>query len=634
MRRLLTASIPLFFFLAALSAHPVLASGDPARQAEARALEKRLYDHPYWRTLLHYQTGFRGLRSRVDDPGFFLSENGATDPRAELLAFIRALYAPLDPENEKAHAACRFPARLRFVVEELGLDPSQLPMPECRVFREMLDRLDPVSASIVFPAAYMNSPASLFGHTLLTIRTRQGTELTSQAVNYAAVTTDTFGPSYAVKGIFGLYRGYFSMQPYYVKIQEYSDVSRRDIWQYTLNLSPEEIGRMFAHLYEMEGIWSDYFFFDENCSHALLFLLDAARPGLGLADQAGLWVIPVDTLRLALENGLAEDRQFRPSKATRMQRMADRLSGPGLGLALSAARGAEEPGAVLASGLPDREKGLALDLSAETLQFLLTSRKLTEEAYRKQYLSVLKARSTLAAAGQEAEAPAPPPAPPEDGHRSALLAFGGQSVDGEAHATLRFRPAYHGLVDDARGFAPGAQIFFGDFLARMSLEDNNWEMERMAFIDILSIAPRDALFSPVSWAARLGFERRVMDDGTDDLVGFLTAGRGWAWEVGPLGTAYGFAMGDSEFFGRVEQDFALGPAVQAGLLSRITDRFTIHAFSRYTHFVLGDYHDRLETSVDAQVHLSRNHAVQAEAHLVRSRGFWTPEYSLAWNLYF
>ena len=32
------------------------------------------------------------------------------------------------------------------------------------------------------------------------------------------------------------------------------------------------------HTYEMDKIYSDYYFFDENCSYDLLFLLDAARP--------------------------------------------------------------------------------------------------------------------------------------------------------------------------------------------------------------------------------------------------------------------------------------------------------------------------------------------------------------------
>ena len=38
------------------------------------------------------------------------------------------------------------------------------------------------------------------------------------------------------------------------------------------------------HTHEMDKIYSDYYFFDENCSYDLLFLLDVARPWIGLTD--------------------------------------------------------------------------------------------------------------------------------------------------------------------------------------------------------------------------------------------------------------------------------------------------------------------------------------------------------------
>ncbi|NIQ11965.1 MAG: DUF4105 domain-containing protein, partial [candidate division Zixibacteria bacterium] len=62
--------------------------------------------------------------------------------------------------------------------------------------------------------------------------------------------------------------------------------------------------RMFMHVWELEKIYSHYFFFDENCAFQLLFLFDAARPSLRLVDQARPWVIPVDTIRLLAKSGV------------------------------------------------------------------------------------------------------------------------------------------------------------------------------------------------------------------------------------------------------------------------------------------------------------------------------------------
>jgi hypothetical protein len=74
---------------------------------------------------------------------------------------------------------------------------------------------------------------------------------------------------YAIKGLFGFYRGYYSILPYYAKIQEYRDVSDRDIWEYPLNLEYEEVIKLLMHIYELNAIYSDYYFFDENCSYFL-----------------------------------------------------------------------------------------------------------------------------------------------------------------------------------------------------------------------------------------------------------------------------------------------------------------------------------------------------------------------------
>ena len=115
-----------------------------------------------------------------------------------------------------------------------------------------VDQIKPASVTLIFPAAHINSPASMFGHTLLTVDTEPQSRLLAYSINYSAVTRETFGPIFAFKGLFGFYPGYFSMLPYYAKLQEYSDIDQRDIWEYPLNLSGEEINRLLMHTYEMD----------------------------------------------------------------------------------------------------------------------------------------------------------------------------------------------------------------------------------------------------------------------------------------------------------------------------------------------------------------------------------------------
>ncbi len=146
----------------------------------------------------------------------------------------------------------------------------------------------------------MNNPSSMFGHTLLRFdRAGQDekTRLLSYAVNYGAVTGNDNGLLFAVYGLTGGYPGTYSVMPYYQLVRQYTDFENRDIWEYQLNLTPAEVRRLLEHLWELREQYADYYFFDENCSYQLLFLLDVARPGLRLADRFPVYAIPVDTVR-------------------------------------------------------------------------------------------------------------------------------------------------------------------------------------------------------------------------------------------------------------------------------------------------------------------------------------------------
>ena len=82
-----------------------------------------------------------------------------------------------------------------------------------------------------------------------------------------------------------LFQGIFLHPPYYEKVTEYNNIDHRDIWEYDLNFSEHEVLRMVMHMWELKDIYSDYYFFDENCSYDLLYLLEAARPSLELTDE-------------------------------------------------------------------------------------------------------------------------------------------------------------------------------------------------------------------------------------------------------------------------------------------------------------------------------------------------------------
>jgi hypothetical protein len=88
----------------------------------------------------------------------------------------------------------------------------------------------------------MNNPASMFGHTFLRVdKNREGPEQTllNYGVNYAANvdTKNVNALAYAFEGLFGFFRGTFTLFPYYAKVQEYSNWESRDLWEYELDFT-------------------------------------------------------------------------------------------------------------------------------------------------------------------------------------------------------------------------------------------------------------------------------------------------------------------------------------------------------------------------------------------------------------
>src|SRR5690606_31123195 len=135
----------------------------------------------------------------------------------------------------------------RWLREQLAL--TDLPAVTCAEYAAWYADIDPHSTVLVFPDAYLNSPSSMFGHTLLRIDSPDmqdnGTALLSYALNFGAMVEQMDNSMlYAWKGLAGGYPGQFSLLPYRDKISEYSSLENRDLWEYRLDLTPEETGRL------------------------------------------------------------------------------------------------------------------------------------------------------------------------------------------------------------------------------------------------------------------------------------------------------------------------------------------------------------------------------------------------------
>jgi hypothetical protein len=531
----------------------------------------------------------------ADARRFYLAPDGKTNPQSELEATLTAFFSDVQETDKQQNPQCTFIARYHWMDAQLGFDPARLKKQECKRFDEWRETLNPQGMTLIFPAASLNNPSSMYGHTLLRIDAKdqdEKTRLLAYAINYAANTDETNGVAFAINGLFGGYPGTFSMMPYYLKVREYSDMENRDVWEYELNLSPAEIDRVLMHVWELGPIYFDYYFFDENCSYYLLELLDAARPDLNLTAPFRWWAIPSDTVReIVRQQGLVKRAVYRPSNATMIRHRLELMSAGERELVGPLARGSMPPADPTLAALPAPSQARVLEVSHDYLDYLRASGKAPTGAGPDLARNLLLERSRISASADDPPV-AVPAVRPDQGHGTSRLTFGGGRRDGANFVELRARPVYHDLMDPEEGYVRGAQIEFFDFAVRDYSNGIGARVEEFMPLRIVSISPRNEFFQALSWKLDTGWSRRRLANGSEPLVFGVHGGPGLAWSVPDTlrssTMVYAFLEGTAQADTRLENNYALGVGPAVGALIDLTGRWRAEPYVRAQWFFAGD----------------------------------------------
>ncbi|XQF92430.1 DUF4105 domain-containing protein [Pseudoalteromonas espejiana] len=360
--------------------------------SNAKSIENNtLATHPYWLKLGHYRnTALGSFKSEVDSAEFFIAPTGKTNPVDELNATISAFNG--NKTNQQKYS-CQFPARYTWLKSKINNNWPALNCPELATWQQVIN---PKGVTLVFPTAFMNSPSSMFGHTLLRIDAKDQTrnkELIAFAVNFAAEPDGSDNAAmYALKGLVGSYPGKFSLMPYYKKVREYNDLESRDIWEYKLNLTEQQVERILLHLWELQSATFDYFFIDENCSYQLLALLQLAKDDLNLNAQFNMQAIPSDTVAALRDNNLLQAPNYRPAFGTKLYHYSTQLSDQ----QLSDARELMQGKPLNTRNYSQKELVAILEMAYEWLNFEFYDKALNREKIAPRLTKLLLMRSKYA----------------------------------------------------------------------------------------------------------------------------------------------------------------------------------------------------------------------------------------------
>ena len=630
----------IFCFLCALCSYAAHATvADYPSEIINTAHLQHLAASAQWRALLHYRDNLlsSGVTGQADDVKFYLAPDGKTNPQAELDATLRAFFEPAIVETDTTqHPQCRFIARYHWLKQALNFDTQRLPEQRCQRFTAWRTALQPDMLTLVFPAAYINNPSSMFGHTLLRVDAvgqNEQSRLLAYAINYAANPGGDGGPAFIVKSLVGLYPGLFSISPYYTKVKEYSHLENRDIWEYQLNFTPDEIERLLMHAWELGQVRFDYYFFDENCAYHLLSLFEVARPSLEFTRRFHGWVIPADTVRaLAERAGMVRKIVYRPADNTRLRFQLGQLNDSEQDWVATLATGERRIDSAEFSQQAVERRSVELEAAYKYLRHQYTAGDVDAEPSARRSRELLLARSQLPESSDTALPPTPS-VTPDRGHGTMRVAVGSGVANGLVLQEVKLRPAYHDLLDPQGGYTRGAQINFLDIGLQHFEGSNRLRLNDLTVVDIFSLFPRDRFFQPISWKISTGYTH-VGAPGAERIGLYRTqGGAGMAWSLGDKTQLYGFADATADISGALDKRYAFGGGASVGIYAKPVEAWQLHFVLQSQELRFGDRHREAFMTLEQSFALGQQHAVRLN---LRREHAWNSTWStvtLGWHSY-
>ena len=602
-------------------------------ELQNRALQLDLANSVEWRRLVHYYPSSRSktlIESHVDDERFFLASDGKTNPRAELLATIEQLlstdFAP-SSKTDSLSPHCRFVARTLWLREKLDLSYAPVP-PQCIAFHDWLKRVKPHTITLIFPASFLNSPSSMFGHTLLRIDPENidsDSDWLSWSLNFAAdVGDDAVTAGYAFKGIAGAYDGKFHSVPYFQKLQEYGAIENRDIWEYKLDLTPQEVERLVMHAWELNDISFDYYFFRQNCSFRLLELIEWARPSLALTDQFPMTTIPADTVKAVVKADIVSNTDYRPSLGTQLQKTINDVP-KRLRRWVSIIE--DNPSRVDDAEFADiaSEDQARIITAANDLLTYRSRKTVRTPEIAKRRLALLKHISQI----ENFSRPEPTrPQTPESAHQTRLLSIGLGRREDVNFTDLSFRISYHDILDRQAGYLRGAGISLGELTVRRN-ENDDTQVQGFELVQLQSISDRPREFDSLSWTLKLGLARDPLI-GDNRLGARLQGSAGKSIPIAQNTIAYALAGPSVNVLNSDTRAF-FNVHANAGLLwyqSWGTHRFDVSVDS------LESQSARFGVALTSNLNLSANQAIRLKAAHETVGATDTTTVNLAYRFYF
>ncbi|MBS1982962.1 MAG: DUF4105 domain-containing protein [Bdellovibrionales bacterium] len=598
-------------------------SQTPFEHALERSRELRLGESTSWTKMLHYRASFwPGKVGEVIGPEFYLSPEGRRHPQAELESDLATFFDPKIPTGYQQHPQCRFPLRFKWLREQLNLAKELFPVADCSRWEKFRQTVDAHSVTAVFSSYYLSNPSSAFGHLFLRLNRgekageSERSQLLDYGINFAASVDTSNAFLYGLYGLFGVFPGVFTSVPYYFKVREYNDFESRDLWEYDLNLTPEETQNLVAHLWELGPNHIPYYYLDENCATHILTAVEGAAPRIDFRSQLP-WgiVVPSDAIKiLAATPGVVREIHYRPSVYTQFRRRLSLMNEDEIDILKQIIR--HQTLEALPPENQPASRAKVLDAAIDSVDYQYAQALLERSGGPSEWKqSLLVARASTGIKAEALSYPDQAQGAPHLAHPSSRFGIGGGEQGRRAFWDISFKKGLHELLDPPQAFPEGAEFDFFNATARWTPSLSRIQIQNFDLFKIRSFVPWDDFSHKLSWRARMGATRTTSRNCSGCLAGNIEGGGGISFRPPSISGIIVFGLAEAGLdLGSFARHSAL-PRVGAriGLLGHLNNSVSLLAESVYSRYFAAVDPDSAEFSEALLWSFAKNKALQIKA---------------------
>lgn len=286
--------------------------------------ESKLYDHPTWKSLLHFDP--KSGKSFITDKNFILSlKEGQFSLKREMILTIESF---LKSQNfqEDTNPICKFPARLYWLKSNIPELNDLIPDVKCKDLDIYLKKAPAEDITLVFAAEDVKNPTSMMGHVFLKLTGYNDENVyVEHAVSFFAVLNTLNPVKLLIESTITGMESFYSLKPYKKFISRYLIDENRVIWEFPLKgLKDKDKELIHLHIWELRDVKTEYYFTNYNCATVIYYILSIAQPKM--LDIKPSWISPRDVVRISKEVLLVDEAELIPTDEWLIRILEDRVS--------------------------------------------------------------------------------------------------------------------------------------------------------------------------------------------------------------------------------------------------------------------------------------------------------------------